>query len=444
MKLLAVAVPLALFLAESGWAQSGSDRRSSFSDRKAERQSRRSGGLLEAIFGKRSAPQGRVVRSPETGASPRAEVEPDESGGESAQPGDAEGAVDSAIEEMRRHGGEGVSRDMVSSASKMLEGREKELEPLARSLKQDPNKLLEEGRRVLEDPEASASAREALRKLSETSPEGAIPASSLEKVKQAVREGKASEDLLSQGKKLISENPNLLEQGKNLLARKSELASTSPGGDRSREEPEGRMSEAEIRSVLPKAAATNAPLPPWVGSDVPLPSDPVVEPIPRPEIEPEQVTRITAEFARFDANTNVVTFEENVELDHHEFDLSCQILVAELKPDENGKKPDANAAKARASAGGIRRAEAKGFVIIEKISPEGKIQVAKSRHAVYDAESGDVILSDFPQLQDGNSLISGSTQTTKIYLRRNGKYEVKGLAEYEIVPEGDPLKTFQP
>lgn len=174
------------------------------------------------------------------------------------------------------------------------------------------------------------------------------------------------------------------------------------------------------------------PLPSVADTDVPAPAEPVLLPAPKPVAQPDTATRIAAEYAKFDPNTNVLTYEENVELVHGEFNLQCQVLVAELTPahplDRSGAYPTVPFER-------VRRAIAKGYVIVRRVAPGGRMQVAKSREAIYDGESGDIVLSDFPQLQDGKDLIQAAERTTKIYLRKTGKYEVKGPAEYKSLPE---------
>ncbi|MEQ1842411.1 MAG: LptA/OstA family protein, partial [Verrucomicrobiales bacterium] len=156
--------------------------------------------------------------------------------------------------------------------------------------------------------------------------------------------------------------------------------------------------------------------------------------------------------------TNVVTFEGNVELDHVEFKMTCDILVAELNNPEKGAKaavtgqavtgqavPDAAGAgaAARVASGGIRTATATGYVVIEKLTTEGS-QVAKSRKTVYDASTGIVTLSDFPVLDDGKNLVRGKESWTKILLSPDGKYQVDGPATYELVTSDNQLKPGRP
>ncbi len=171
---------------------------------------------------------------------------------------------------------------------------------------------------------------------------------------------------------------------------------------------------------------------------IPTPVDPVVKPIPRPSLDPATTTRITAEQATFNANTNLVTFEDNVELDHPEFDLTCDILEAELKNQDGAEGEAAPVPPTQqAASGGIERATATGYVVIEKLTPDGETQVAKARKAVYESATGNVVLMIFPQLQDGKNLIKGTSERTRIFLRPNGEHHVEGPAEFVFVTPGD-------
>lgn len=183
------------------------------------------------------------------------------------------------------------------------------------------------------------------------------------------------------------------------------------------------------------------------GPAVPIPSDPLPNRIPRPDVDTSvKPTRITAGRAEFDAKTNVVTFEDNVELDHVEFRLTCDILVAELNnpdkaaqvgaPGKDEKNPQA--AAARVAAGGLKSATATGYVVIEKLTPEGS-QVAKSRKTVYDVTTGIVTLSEYPVLDDGKNLVRGKEAWTRILLSPDGKYKVDGPATFELVTSDNQL-----
>ncbi len=281
---------------------------------------------------------------------------------------------------------------------------------------------------------------------------GKVPAEAEAEVRRA------AETLLEDPSALEKAAPKMLEKSQELLKDDDVLAVAREGLKKAEAATAGNAealgsvasrilpSSSAQRSGTPRASradgtrSVSAALPAeTIGSTVPLPQDPIATPIPRPQADPSKLTRITASRAEFDANTNVVIFEEDVELDHPEFHLTCQVLVAELAKDESDPAPaDADPTRL-AAAGGIQKATARGFVQIEKLSPDGKVQVAKARQAVYDATSGNVTLAEFPTLQDGNNLIKGADETTKIFLRSSGKYDVVGPAKYELVTESNAL-----
>lgn len=308
---------------------------------------------------------------------------------------------------------------------------------------------------------------------------------------EAFRENK--DQIVAEGQKLIDNPDGAAEQGRKMAedddlrgrleaaagelvgeenvaaarAKAEELAkseSAAKAAAQAREAIGSDDAAAEIKPLIENAAATAAnsgettppaamktedkppagAIQPLVGPDgVPIPKDPVTEAIPRANRDPKKMTKITAEKSEFDANENVVTFEINVMLDHPEFDLSCDILEAELKGDGTKTAGGEVSPTQQAASGGIKRAEARGYVQIEKISPEGKAQVAIARLAVYEAETGDVILSDYPMLQDGENLIRGKSEDTKILLRQDGTHKVLGLADYEFVSEKNAIE-FKP
>ena len=414
--------------------------------------------LLRNLFGRlkaQQAPAPQAVSEPATGqltqpetetlpASARAAlaavsvgVKPDLGAGSSPGASSPSQSVATAINKIKAQS----NSEVVASASKALDGNKEELRTLARTVEGDRSKVVAEGKKWLKDPEVASTAREALEMVGRPeSAEKKVTASSLEEMKRAASRA------VSEGKHLLADNPDMAAQGKQLLKETKGMLGEDKVKDLKGAVPdlENKLNQIKATTVVPSAASIPAgPLPPWVDPKLPLMRDPVVEKIPRRDVQPAEMTKITAEFAKFDANTNVVTFEEDVELCHNQFDLKCQVLVAELKPGKEGAPPDPNMAKAQAAAGGIRKATAKGFVIIQKMSADGKVQVAKSREAVYDAETEDVILSDYPQLQDGPNLILGVENTTKIFLRKNGKYEVRGRHECEIVPEKGGLNSLK-
>lgn len=253
----------------------------------------------------------------------------------------------------------------------------------------------------------------------------------MKKAESLVKDPNAVNSALEQGKSLgaaqgIQLSKEQMDQAKGLIgsASASDLKTAA---------------DQFAKPLKPVAGQTEQPVirpgvVPGLNSPVPAPKNPISVVIPRPTFDAGTMTKITADKAEFNANTNQVTFEGNVKLDHPEFDMNCEVLVAYLKKGADGAPKPEGANPMMAATGGIDRAIAKGYVEIEKLTPEGKYQVAKSRNAVFDAGTGDVTLTDFPSLQDGTNLIRGTTEATTIELRRNGTHNVKGPADYTFDP----------
>ncbi|MEO0446524.1 MAG: LptA/OstA family protein [Verrucomicrobiota bacterium] len=390
----------------------------SVADAQSERNTNRERkSLLRSIFGER------VQRGPT--ATPATSTS--EPVGSSSEADSSEDLVDAAVDQMARAVEE--NPDLSELARGLLEGRESELESLAERAEQDPNQLLEEGQRLISDPASQEKISQALARASGESEMIRAQGFSEDDIRNGLAKAQSQMTQMSDAEKqgLVSQVRSEVddpEAGSSLLRRvQSEI---------------GRSNEPEAGHFIAQVnrAQNNRPGRP---GGAPAPMDPVAVPIPRPQLASIQITRITAEAARFDAKENVVIFEGNVELDHHDMTMECNVLEAELL----NSAADANQAAAQASSpGGIKRATARGFVFIEKMKPDGGVQVAKARHAVYDALEEQVVLSDFPQLQDGQNLVSGRNQTTKIFLKQNGQYKVEGLADFEIVTPRNELKRL--
>lgn len=301
--------------------------------------------------------------------------------------------------------------DAVKRATEAFRENQSELISKGQELLKDPDSALAEGKKLAADPALQGQAKAAAQEL--------IGA-----------EGTA--DAVAKGQALIG-SETAAKAAKQIKPLAAAAATETPGQAAATEKP---MTATPVATV----GAPAAPAAPLIGPDgVPIPVDPVTTPIPRPNRDPKKMTKITAESSEFDSVTNMVKFEDNVVLDHPDFDLSCDILEAELKGD--GPAGPGNPSPTQtAASGGIKRAIAKGYVQIEKISPDGKVQVAKSRHAVYEADTGDVTLSDFPVLQDGENIVRGKSEKTRILMRQNGTHVVEGPADYEFATGSNSLE----
>jgi len=79
-------------------------------------------------------------------------------------------------------------------------------------------------------------------------------------------------------------------------------------------------------------------------------------------------------------------------------------------------------------------------VVIVKTDAEGKVKIGKCRNAYYDARTGDMILRDWPQVQDGDNVIIASEASTVMTLTKEGKFLVKGRTRSEIAGSNDSSK----
>ncbi len=276
-------------------------------------------------------------------------------------------------------------------------------------------------------------------------------------VKQAEEVLTQDPDTLEQLFNKLMEDPELLESGEKLMDEQGvssdtmEQAREYMGNKAFMDMIKAKFSQAQKEGTLAQdieaLTGTMKPKPPEHGVTaklevtpgvIPKPADPIKIPIPRPNLGGGQKTTIEAEEAYFNTDRNEVMFQGNVVLSHPQFDMSCDILEVLLKGDGN----KGGAMPGQMAADGIERAIAKGYVQIEKMAPDGKVQVAKSRLAVYNSMSQELVLSDYPSLQRGKDLIVGLSETTKIHLRADGSHRVDGPSKV-IVDQGKSLQ-FKP
>lgn len=160
-----------------------------------------------------------------------------------------------------------------------------------------------------------------------------------------------------------------------------------------------------------------------VRAEPPAPREPAAAPMPAKA--KKKATRITAETSDYDSERNLVVFEGNVVMENPQMRLKCDVL--EIQLNDGAKGP------AAAAAGGIKSGVATGYVEIVTENAEGGEVVAHARRADFDALSQIVMLSDFPQLQDGKQLVKGTTPESRIFLNADGKHRTKGPTEITII-----------
>jgi len=128
--------------------------------------------------------------------------------------------------------------------------------------------------------------------------------------------------------------------------------------------------------------------------------------------------------ASFENAENVAEFTGHVKVTDSQFDLSCDKLHVELRPDRKG----------------LKRVIATGNVLVVQEKPNDKGDVIKSigkcGKATYDAATGDVTLEDWPQIRQGINNQVATQQNTVMILNARGKSRTIGGSRVMIVDQG--------
>jgi len=227
-----------------------------------------------------------------------------------------------------------------------------------------------------------------------------------------------------------------------------------------------------ILSLLLPIARSQAPAP-LTESDLlksidPLNSEPL---IPKPVLEPtvpkkdktEGQTEITADAAEFNNKTHIAIFIGHVIVKNPEFNVICDKLTAYLKHDDTpaaAEKKHADPATpkpvdpatqkpgdpAKPKKGGLERAIAEmqdgGKVIItqDKKEADGSIthSIAKSERANYNAVTGEITLTGWPDVKQGVNSSIAVEEGTVMIMTRDGKMRTeKGRTRFLIQDTGN-------
>jgi len=176
-------------------------------------------------------------------------------------------------------------------------------------------------------------------------------------------------------------------------------------------------------------------------------------------------TEITAsKETTFDEKARVAVFTGDVTVIDEQFDLKCEKLTAYLKkagPEsgkgsekDSGKSSDKTAEKPEAAAnkekkdpdagGGLERVVAEGNVVItqEKVATNGEVTryVGKAARAEYNAATGDVTLTGWPQIQQGINNQVATEEGTVMILNRSGRLKTIGPSKTVIKESAEPPK----
>jgi lipopolysaccharide export system protein LptA len=236
---------------------------------------------------------------------------------------------------------------------------------------------------------------------------------------------------------------------------------------------------AIILSLLLPAARSQAPKPLTEGdlfksidqlNSEPLTPKPVLEPTAPKKDKTEGQTEITADAAEFNNKTHIAIFIGHVIVKNPEFNVVCDKLTAYLKHDDTpaaaDKKPvspatpkpidpakPADPATPTPKKGGLERAIAEmqdgGKVIItqDKKEADGTIthSIAKSERANYNAITGEITLTGWPDVKQGVNSSIAVEEGTVMIMTRDGKMRTeKGRTRFLIQDTGNDKPDKSP
>jgi len=156
------------------------------------------------------------------------------------------------------------------------------------------------------------------------------------------------------------------------------------------------------------------------------------------EEDARQPTEITAsKETTFDEKSRTAVFLGDVTVHDAQFHLTCEKLTAYLKKNRPAAEgAEAAGLEAAGDAGGLERVVAEGGVTIvqEKTDEKGKATryVGKARKAEYDAATGNLRLSGWPQISQGINTQVATEEDTVMILNRAGSIKAQGPSKTVI------------
>ena len=154
---------------------------------------------------------------------------------------------------------------------------------------------------------------------------------------------------------------------------------------------------------------------------------------------------IEADSSVFNPETGILIYTGNVRARHPQFYIECEELTVHLnqaKDDKTKPKPAVKSDAILAKGGGagkdnpVKKAIATGpMVRIEKADPEGKLQRAFCRNAVYDGTTGIITMRDNPQVQTDNVMQTAITPDTVMTFDEKGNFNSNRRTRTVILSE---------
>ena len=168
---------------------------------------------------------------------------------------------------------------------------------------------------------------------------------------------------------------------------------------------------------------------------------------PPPTPKAKQPTTVDCDSVDMDLKNSVFTYTNNVVVNGPQFHLTTDgtftvYMRKEKKPkakdgaataSNSAQQPETALSDQPGDANNLDHATAIGKeVVIVKTDADGKSKIGKCRNAYYDGKTGDMILRDWPQVQDGENVIIAAEASTVMTLTKDGKFGVKGRTRTEL------------
>ena len=146
--------------------------------------------------------------------------------------------------------------------------------------------------------------------------------------------------------------------------------------------------------------------------------------------EDKQIIITCDDVAYFDAKARIAIFEGNVKVDHPGFDLECDKLEVFFKPESAAKPAPAEGAapaSGESGTGEIDKVIATGRMVrIEKPASTGEMQIGQCKKAIFYADSENIEMYIWPQVQKGQYRMTATEESTVIKIDQNGGLEALG------------------
>lgn len=210
-----------------------------------------------------------------------------------------------------------------------------------------------------------------------------------------------------------------------------------------------------------------------LNSEPVAPKSPAAGPAAAPVPKKADQTEITADNADFNNRSHIAIFTGGVLVKNPDFNVACDKLTAYLHNDgkpaaaDNPAKPAASpaanpastpkpadpaGAKAAPKGGGLEKAvcemagDTKVVLTQDKVEADGSISqtVAKALKVVYDAPTGDITLTGWPEVRQGMNSSVATEQGTVMILNREGKMRTIGRSKSVIRDSSNDKATGKP